>query len=228
MDLQELIDDYLEGKLSPEDRKLFENLIADNPTYQAELAQQEKGKAVLKSVEGRSRRLPTHLKSWLFSAATASVLVLSGLLLWITLGMSPGEKLYAKYYKIPPNPVAKNIPDTAEANLKTEAFQAYEAGDFEKAAALFDRMPFHPDSDYLLLYHGICQLELGRPEKAIPLLSLVKSGSGTASREEACWFAALGYFKLNMLDKGKESLRVTASSPNPYQAQAKTILESLK
>ena len=228
MDLQELINDYLEGKLSPEDRRLFESLIADNPKYKAELIQQEKGRAAVDLFEQSARRRPASLKSWLFSAAIACVLVLCGYLLWITLGMSPGEKLYAKYYQTPPNQVAKSTLGTDEINLKTEAFQAFDANDFEKAAALFERISLQGDSDYLLLYHGICQLELGRPEKAIPLLNRVGSDSDTASKEVAAWFAAMGYFKLNMLDKGKQSLQVTASNANPYQVQAKTILESLK
>ena len=228
MDLQRLIDDYLEDKMSPEDRKLFENLIKDNPRYQAELAQQEKGKAVVKLVEQRSQRIPTNFKSWPFAAAIAFVVAFSGYLFWITLGTGPGERLYAKHYQTPPNQTTEGMFGTTETNLKTEAFQAYDAKDFKKAAALFEKISFESDSDYLFLYHGICQLELGRPEKAIPLLNRVGPSSGTASKEVAAWFAAMGYFKLNMLDKGKQSLQATASSPNSYQDQAKTILESLK
>lgn len=228
MDLQTLIDDYLEGKLSPEDRKLFESLIADNPKYKAELILQEKGRAAVELFEKSVNRRPTRLKSWLFSAAIACVLVLSGYLLWTTLSMSPGEKLYAKYYELLPNQVPKTAYGEIAVDIKTEAFQAYDANDFKKAAALFQQVESQPDSDYILLYHGICQLELGRPEKAIPLLNLVNERTVIAPKEVASWYEALGYFKMNMLDKGKQPLQVTASSPNPYQAQAKAILESLK
>ena len=228
MDLQELVDNYLEGKLSPEDRKLFESLIADNPKYKAELIQLEKGRAAVELFEQSTRRRPSSLKSWLFSAAIACVLVLSGYLLWITLGMSPGEKLYAKHYEPLPNQVPKSAYGELAADIKTQAFQAYDAGDFEKAAALFQQVESQPDSEYILLYYGICQLELGRPEKAIPLLNLVNGETLIAPKEVAAWYEALGYFKMNMLDKGKEFLQVTAANPNPYQAQAKTILESLK
>lgn len=227
MDLKELVDDYLEGKLSPKDRKLFEDLIAQNPRYRTELEQQEKGKAAAMLVEKRSHRRLANLKSWLFPAAIASFIVLFGYLLWITLGMSPGEKLYAKYYQTLPNQITETMLGSTETKLKMEAFQAYEAGDFKRAATLFDKIPFESDSDYLLLYQGICQLELGRPEKAIPLFNLVRPGSSTASREVASWFAALGYFKLNMLERGEKSLRITASNANPYQEEAKIILETL-
>lgn len=224
MDLQSLIDEYLEGKLSPEDRKLFESLIADNPKYKAELIQQEKGRAAVDLFEQSARRSPSSLKSWLFSAAIACVLVLSGYLLWITLSMSPGEKLFAKYYET--YPVIENTQTNSSGDI-SQAFQAFEAKDYEKAAALFERIQTQPNSDFALLYLGICQLELGRPEKAIPVLSLIPANSATAPKEIASWFEALGYFKLNMLDKGKEVLQVTAAKANPYQDQAKTILESM-
>ncbi len=228
MDLQQLIDDYLEGRMSPEDRRLFEDLIEENPRYQAELAQQEKGKAALR-LAGQSHRGKTaNLKSWLFSIGVGAIIVLAAALLWLTLGLSPGEKIFKKHYETLPNQITASSYGQSNADLKAQAFQAYEAKDFEKAAQLFDRIPSRPDSEYVFLYHGICQLELDRPEKAIPLLNLVKSNSTTASKEVASWFAALAYFKLDMLEKGKQALQVTAAKPNPYQTQARTLLETLK
>ncbi|GAA0878807.1 hypothetical protein GCM10009119_17750 [Algoriphagus jejuensis] len=226
MDLQELIDNYLEGKMSPEDERLFEKLIAENPQHQAELEQQKKGREALNLAERHATR--SNMKSWALSTAIACFLVLSGYLLWITLGMSPGEKLYAKHYNTFPNQIASGTLETSNTKLLSEAFQAYDAKDFKKAEVLFGQIPHRADSDYLLLYQGICQLELGRPEKAIPLFNLVKSESNAASKEVACWYAALGYFKLNMLEKGKDALRVSASRPNLYQEQAKSILRQLE
>lgn len=238
MDQQELINAYLDRKLSPEDQKLFENLIEDNPEYKAELEQQKKLKAAITLSERESLRgfleevdsLPpqTSLKSWLFSGAIAFLLVLAGYFLWITLSMSPGQKLFAKYFESYPNQVPPSLLENDEFGLKSEAFQAYDQGDFQKAAALFEQVKTQPDSDFALLYLGICQLELGRPEKAIPVLSLIPVNSKTASKEVASWFEALGYFKLNMLDKGKKSLQITAANTNPFQAQARNILESLE
>ena len=228
MNLQELIDDYLEGKLSPKDQKLFEDLIADNPAYKIELERQEKGKAALELVEKRSHRLPPNLRSWLFSGIIAFFLVLAGYLLWVTLAMNPGEKLYAKYYETSPREAQTNAPNGNASGPLSEAFKAYDDRDFKKAAALFEQVESHNYSDYIRLYYGICQLELGRPEKAIPLFSRIAVGSNTASKEVASWYEALGYFKLNMLEQGKKPLKITAEKPNPFQDEAKKILETLK
>lgn len=237
MDQEELINAYLEGTLSPEDQEIFENLIAQNPEYKAELEAQRKIKAAITLSERESLRNfiseldevqvkpKTSFKSWLFSAAAACLVVLVGYFLWTTLSMSPGEKLYARHYETYPNLVAPSTRGESSADLKADAFLAYDNGDFEQAAALFERLQAQADSDYALLYLGICQLELGRPEKAIPVLNLVSSTS--ESKEIASWYEALGYFKLNMLDKGKAALKITADSANPFQTQAQEILKTL-
>jgi len=226
MDLQELIDDYLDGKLNPKDRKLFEDLIAENPQYKAELMAQTHGRAAVESVEKRSTQ--SGLISWSISAAIAVLLVAVGYFLWTTLGMSPGEKLYAKHYETPSRQDLGSAPSREEPKLTSEAFLAYDQGNFKKAAALFEQVEAGPDLDYILFYSGICQLELGRPEKAIPLFDRIHSDSKSVSKEIASWYEALGYFKLDMIDKGKAALQLTASNPNPFTDAAKDILETLK
>jgi len=229
MKLEELFESYLGGKMSESDKGIFEKLLKENPEYQSQLNTfKRKHNTGTETAPPDLATKKTILKTWIIPAAIACVLVLSGYLLWITLGMSPGEKLYAKHYEPLPNQVPKSAYGELAADIKTQAFQAYDAGDFEKAATLFQQVESQPDSEYILLYHGICQLELGRPEKAIPLLNLVNGETAIAPKEVASWYEALGYFKMNMLDKGTQSLKVTAAKPNPYQAQAKTILESLK
>ncbi|MFN3997947.1 tetratricopeptide repeat protein [Algoriphagus sp.] len=239
MDQEELINAYLEGTLSPEDQKLFENLVEQNPEYRAELEVQRKLKAVislsereslrgfLENIESSTKpRATTSLKSWLYSASAACLVVMAGYFLWTTLSMSPGEKLYARHYETYPNLVAPSSRGESSSGMKAEAFLAYDNGDFAKAAGFFEQLQAQPNSDFALLYLGICQLELGRPEKAIPILNRISSKS--ESKEIASWYEALGYFKLNMLDKGKAALQVTAAKPNPFQNESQEILKTLK
>jgi len=238
MDQEELINAYLEGMLSPEDQEIFENLIAQNPDYKAELEAQRKIKAAITlSERGNLRdflskldavhvKPKTKVKSWFFSAVAACMVVLAGYFLWTALSLSAGEKLYARHYETYPNLVAPSTRGESSADLKTDAFLAYDNGDFEQAAALFEQLKNEPNSDYASLYLGICQLELGRPDKAIPVLNLVSPTSEL--KEIASWYEALGYFKLNMLDKGKSAIKVTAASANPFQTQAQEILKTLK
>ncbi len=237
MDQEELINAYLEGTLSPEDQQIFENLIAQNPEYKVELEVQRKIKAAITLSERESLRdfiseldttyvkPKTSLKSWLFSATAACVIFIVGYFLWTTFAMSVGEKLYVSHYETYPNFIAPSTRGENPKDLKAEAFLAYDNGNFEQAAAMFERLVTQADGDYALLYLGICQLELGRPEKAIPVLNLVSSTS--ESKEIASWYEALGYFKLNMLEKGKIPLEVTAARANPFQMEAQEILKTL-
>lgn len=238
MDQEELINTYLEGRLSPKDQEIFENLIAQNPRYKAEfeaqrkiktaitLAERENLRGFLDEIDRTKVKPKSNFKSWLFSATAACVILIVGYFLWTTFAMSVGEKLYVSHYETYPNFIAPSTRGENPKDLKAEAFLAYDNGDFEQAAAMFERLVTQADGDYALLYLGICQLELGRPEKAIPVLSLVSSNS--ESKPIATWYEALGYFKLNMLDKGKAALQVTAGSANPFQTQAEEILKSLK
>lgn len=238
MDQEELINAYLEGTLSPEDKELFENLIAQNPEYMAELeahrklkaaitlSERENLKGFLASIEPKETKVKTNTKSWLFSAAAACIVVIVGYFLWTTLSMSPGEKLYARHYETYPNLIAPSTRGEAGADLKAEAFLAYDNGNFEQAAALFEKLQAQSNSEYALLYLGICQLELGRPEKAVPVLNLIPSSSD--SKGITSWYEALGYFKLNMMDKGKAALQVTAAKANSFQTEAQAILKELE
>lgn len=225
MKLEELFESYLGGKMSESDRVLFEKLLVENPEYQSQFDTFRK--STFQPESDLSSKAKS-IKNWIVSILISVVIVFAGYFLFSKLSMSPGQKLYTKYYETYPNQAISGSTEGNGSGLKAEAFQAYEKGDFQKAAALFEQVQTQADSDYALLYLGICQLELGRPEKAIPVLSLIPANSKTASKEVASWYEGLGYFKLNMLDKGKKSLQITAAKPNPYQAQAQAILESLK
>lgn len=230
MELGELFESYLCGKMSESDKVLFEKLLNENPEYQSQLTayQQQKARSVPQKTAEELPSKAKNIKNWIISIAIAVGIVLAGYFLFNMLSISTGEKLYKKHYETYPNQVPSSVFREDEFGLKSDAFQAYNEGNYKRAAELLEQVQTQPDSDFALLYLGICQLELGRPEKAIPVLGLIPANSKTASKEVASWFEAMGYFKLNMLEKGKKSLQITAAKPNPFQTQAKTILESLE
>jgi tetratricopeptide (TPR) repeat protein len=239
MDQEELINAYLDGRLDPKDQKLLEDMIAQNPEYRSEveahrkvkaaitLAERENLKSFLDTLQPAESTNKSAWKSWTLSGVAASTLVLVGYFLWTTLSMSPGEKLYTRHFELYPNLVAPTTRGVQTEDLKAKAFLAYDNGEFELAAARFEELKSQPNSEYALLYLGICHLELGRPEKAIPNLLLISANPNSPSQEVAAWYAALGYFKLNMLDKGKAQLEVTAATANAFQKEAQEILKML-
>jgi tetratricopeptide (TPR) repeat protein len=223
MELRSLFDSYLERKMSDADRVLFEKLLSENADYNAQLHayQQERSGLVKKASSNKV------VQEWVIPSAIAIVIVAAGYFLISLAIMSPGEKIFAKFYKPYPNQVPPSAYPEKLNELADQAFRAYDKGDFQKAAELLDKIQTSSHRDFILLYLGICQLELNRPEKAIPYLNRIKAGSALAPKEVASWFEALSYFKLSMEEKGKELLQVTASRPNPFQEDAMRILESV-
>lgn len=218
MEIDELFDSYLGGKMSESDKVLFEKLLEENPDYQSQLKafQQQKDQSVPQDSSESFPSKAKNIKNWSISIAIALGIVLAGYFLFATLSMSPGQKLYKKHYETYPSQVPPSGFANDEYGLKSEAFQAYDKGDYQRAAELLEQVQTQPDSDFALLYLGICQLEVGRPEKAIPVLGLISANSQSASKEVASWFEALGYFKLNMLDKEKNAWKSQLPRPIPF------------
>ncbi len=244
MDQEELINAYLDGKLSPEDKRLFEQLLDEQPEYKklleehrqfkiaVTLEERSKIKDFLLEVDQdqKSKTQPgTGWKSWLFSGVAACVIVLGGLFLWTNLSMTPGQKIYKSYYEAYPNLIAPTVRGESQANLKSDAFLAFDNQEYEKAAVLFENLRQEPNSEYAVFYLGICQLELGRPEKAIPLFQQVQEDAANPDKITANWYEALGYFQLNKLEEGKALVRQVATAEgHALQAKAKELAEILK
>ncbi|GAB2486278.1 CDC27 family protein [Algoriphagus taiwanensis] len=244
MDQEELINAYLEGKLSPEDQRLFEQLLENQPEYKTileehrqlkiavTLEERSKIKDFLEELDQKEKGIPKSkggLRSWIYSGIAACAIVLAGLFLWTSLSMTPGEKIYKSYYETYPNLIAPTVRGESQANLESDAFLAFDNKDYEKAAVLFENLQHEPDSDYAVFYLGICQLELGRPEKAIPLFLKVREDASNPDQITATWYAALGYFQLNKLEEGTQAVnKVARTEGHPLQAKAQELAEILK
>lgn len=241
MDQEELFNSYLDGKLSPDDRQLFEQLLEEKPEYKilleehrrlkiaVTLEERSKIKEFLLEVDQNQKPSPnTSWKSWVFSGAAACVIVLAGLFLWTNLSMTPGEKIYKSYYETYPNLIAPTVRGESQTSLMTDAFLAFDNQDFEKASVLFENLQQEPNSEFAIFYQGICQLELGRPEKAIPLLLKVKEDAVNPDKITATWYAALGYFQLNKLEEGTKAVKQVAEAEgHPFQSKAQELAQML-
>lgn len=246
MDQEDLINAYLDGKLPPEDKLIFEKLLQEQPEYQLLVEEQRRIKIAVTLQERKDLRdflqqlnetekavpkttATTTFKSWLYSGVAACLIVLAGLFLWTNLSMDPGQKLYKTYYETYPNLIAPTVRGESASNLKADAFLAYDNGDYQRAAILFENLQQEPDSDYALFYQGICQLELSRPEKAIPLFERMNENSQNPDKITANWYAALGYFQLLKLEEGKSLMaKVAAKTGHPFQPKAQEIMSKLK
>ncbi len=218
MELEELFESYLSKKMGETDRMLFEKLLKDNPEYQVQFhAFQQKSKGISKAKSRRST-----FKTWSISVAIAVLIVLVGYFLLRTLSVLPGEKLYFAYYE------PKQVPDSlinSENPIISEAISNFRNKEYEQAETLFEKLKVEDESDFAQFYLGLCQLELDRPEKAIPTLSLVSQKSDYFF--EATWYGAMSFLKLNKLEEAKRLLLINDANPNFYSEKAEEILQKI-
>lgn len=225
MELEELFESYLNGKMSEEDASLFEKLLKENLEYQIQFDQfREKftGNSVSEAQPIQPSSKISTIKTWSITAGIAVAIVVVGFFLIRSLSMPPGEKLFLSYYE------PKQVPDSVtnlDNQLIVEAISTYQSKDYAKAESLFENLKNEDESDLSLFYVGLCQLELDRPEKAIPTLSLVSQKSDYFF--EATWYGAMSFLKLNKLEEAKRLLLISDANPNFYSEKAEEILEKM-
>ncbi|TDQ16389.1 anaphase-promoting complex subunit 3 [Algoriphagus boseongensis] len=218
LDQNVLFKSYLEGKLDPKDRELLESLLRENPSYQAEL------EAFKASLEPKTTlKEPFSPKSWIISIVIATAIVASGIFLFLSLSAPPGEKLYSKYYQ--PIPVDSFLSKTGNSKLK-EGLEAYQAKNYPKAIEIFELVLTQGESDQAELFLGLSQLANGRPEKAIPIMSMISPDSESA--QFVPWYTALSYLKMNKLEEAKTHLLKASNIYDLNQQNAQVILEKMK
>lgn len=228
METKELFDSYLKEEMSESDKALFEKLLNENPLYKAQLESYQieiKKKQKIKPNPGASTsdsKIKT-LKTWSFSIGIAVLIVLSGYILFRTLGMPTGEKLYFNYYE--PYQASTQIRQSGSPVI-SEGISAYEKRNYKLALAIFEQP--NPEVDFNLkrFYVGLSQLGDNRPEKAIPVLKLVSPEA--IFYPETNWYTAMAYLKLNKLESAKNHLEISAANPNPYTDKASELLLKMR
>ncbi|GAB2483542.1 tetratricopeptide repeat protein [Algoriphagus taiwanensis] len=214
MDQNELFKNYLEGKLSSEDRLLFEKLLKENQAYQAELNQYKKQVSPAKK---------TRFRSWAVSFLIALGIVALGIFLVYSLASPPGTKLFSTYYQ----PLDVETWESLSIDPSIEkGVTAYKNGKYEEAKTLFEQMLASNSSPDVLFFLGLCHLALDRPEKAVPILSRIPKDSPLAG--DAAWYEGLGYLKLNKLEKAKPLLLTASQNSTQFSPSAQEILGKLK
>ncbi len=175
--------------------------------------------------------------------AAASVAVLGVAVYWIAFRENnTPEKLLAVYYKEPKiNTLTKTTRDLAEIKKQRQlaidkygevegmqlfnAMTLYDNSAFEQATKAFNAL--HLQNDTLYLYQANALLESNKPNEAIAVLERIPPTS--PSYREAQWYTAMGYLKIENIEKTKQILRGLSTEGNKgYQSKSKHLLEKLE
>lgn len=225
--------DQLKSRLSiePDLKKLFdqENLLVNTIRYQAA----SNNLAYLKQLEqslGNSSK--SHFRSYWFYYAAASIIlfIMAGMFIF-KMEQEPAD-LYAAYFEPYPNifePTLRGsgslVPRHA-ANPRAEAFQAYEAGDYEKAIELFSTLLQQKEEPELLLLCGNANLALNRTAAATQNFNNLIARYDHLDMQGK-WFLSLCYLKEGKTDEARQLLEQLGNTEISYAIKAKELLKKV-
>lgn len=242
----ELIDQYLDGRMNQKERRRFEEQMAQQPDLAEEVAlhrdiregiamfEYHNLKEKLKQLDqhiisppenhksGNSRRLFT----WIVVAASFATLMLLGYLL-LEQSESP-QMLVSAYYQAYPN--VMNPVDRSSAiadNTLTEALHAYEVGEYQQAITLFEQNKEQMSEGHYF-YLAMSYFEMDQTAQSIALLEQVIQKNDSLFYFPALWYQALAYLKTDQIPSAKDNLKTLAEEENSYQKEAVELLEKLE
>ena len=235
MEKEELISLYFEGKLSEAQEITFQQLMETDADFAEEVRYQENVKkaitlnerkqlkATLQSFETEKKTTGSFTK-WLAAASIALVMIST---YWYFNQTPDHNSLYAAYYQAYPNVIAPTVRSETKNDLQSQAFYAYDNGDYKKSAALFSEIHASQKEEYAVFYAALSLMEDNKHEEAIKLFDSFKSNKESRFSIYAEWYEALCYLKLNNKPAAIKLLKQIANEKNPQQETAQRLLKEL-
>jgi len=234
MKRQELIEKYVHGTLTEEERLTFNELISTDAEFAEEVRFQEDVKVVarhedsdqfkqqLRSYENQ-RPSSSKRRRWVAAAILVALLATA----YFTVFQNTNSKLFAEYFEPYRNVVAPVVRGDQSEALSSKAFLAYENKAYKEAASYFSQLIDTENESYYTFYLANCELALGQGTEAIVLLENYIATSGEFT-DRAQWYLALAYVTTNENTKAKSHLeRIVATNSYNHQ-EALQLLNHLK
>jgi hypothetical protein len=234
--MEDLINKYFEKTLTERELVEFNQRLETEVEFKAEFEFQKSVQSAIRSKERAeiknlvaSFEKPKQQNGWWKYAAAAVVVIIGGWVIFQQFLSKPNpSELYLSYYQTYPNVIAPNVRGESEETLKTKAFAAYDAGDFQTSAQLFGKLKEQVNEDYATFYAGISYLEINKPEKTIALFENKKFNGANAQLENyRQWYLALAYLKTNQKEKAIGLFSKICNSANPQKEKAQEILDKI-
>lgn len=235
MSKEELIANYFLNTLSGDDRRIFDDLLKNDPDFASEIEFQKQVKHAvaarehdvlkqkLQYFESQMRTTASRIKWWL---AAASIVFFVSIGYYIFNNNVSNIELFNDYYQ-PAQNIVQPIVRSAIADEKTAAFIAYQKGDYKMAQQLFNTLYQKTQDSELLFYEGISLIETNDLESAINKLELHSHYSDAVSNKTN-WYLALAYIKQNNLEKAKTILMEITTKKESYKyREAKMLIKKL-
>lgn len=241
MDKMEMLDSYLDGKLTAEEMKTFEAVMArDEVLYREFKLHQDMSRALLNDKADDFRKLldKAHLRYekrdrrplfYKMAAAFIVFLAVGGIVMLLSHRSSPTKDLADKYYQTyqPLNGVRSE--DPKQDKILSTAFQAYDKGDYFTSARNFETLlKLNPNNNQVRFYLAVSYMENKSETNAIRLLQEIIDSRDVYYLSQSEWYLGICYLWLGRKDEAILPFERLAKKKGFYQQQAQKMLDELK
>lgn len=237
------IEDYLQNRMTSEQRLAFEKQMKNDPQLQKEVNKQLE---LINAIETEAmkerldqlhevhfgdkratvrRPLLRRLRPLAVAASIALLLLASWWALRTT--STQEDQLFTQYYETPQGlPTLLGI---GSNQLFNEGMTDYKLGDFSTAQRQWlPLLQQNPSNDTLLFYLGISYLETDQTDSAVALFEEIIEQNDPQFRQQALWYLALGLIKNGRADEANVHLKALLQSDSSFKERAQYILDRLE
>lgn len=238
-----LVEKYFDAELSDSEMNHFTMRIESDENFKS-LFEQEKALVgairhqglrenlqFLKTVEAslqdsRHLKLNSPIKKWHYYAAAATIgIVILGKVLFSSFNETP-DQLFEAYFVPYPNVFEPTVRGNSTLTIRTEAFQAYEQGDYQKAAVHFRDIIKTNKEPGILLLLGNANLILGNLDEAKENFTTLNTDFDELDIQSK-WFLSLCYLKSGDVVRARIMLKELGETEISYATKAKELLEKV-
>ena len=246
----DLIEKYLEQKMSADERQQFEKLLKNDPALKEELQLHRQAAAVLKGEKVHELRsvLKDVDKNWgakkdekkgvartinfrrvIAIAATVLLLVMAYQMFFTGGGTISNEQLFADNFQPYQMLLSQRGISEEEKNVLLEnAITAYSKNDFQGASEAFQQLSkSEPDDITYQFYLAVAQLGAKNNDAAINVFSQISSTENNPFKEQSQWYLGLAYLQKGDVENAKKSFTEIQSGQFKYN-EAQQVLQEFE
>lgn len=235
----DLVERYFDDELSADEKAMVEARVHHDAIFR-KIFEDEKMligairfegiRKNLEFLEEKERALSSQRRffipgRWLYLSAAACVGAIALFLAkpWV----NKSDRLFEAYFTPYPNLFETTMRGSGQSTEATEAYQAYEQEDFEKASTLFEKLSGENPSAGMLLLLGNAQLTLGKTQRAKATLTDLINNYNTLD-VEAKWYLGLASLREGDEAEAIAYFREVAGTDNVFSHNARDVLNELQ
>ena len=228
IDIQDEIDQYVNGLMSGERLEAFEQKLANDPVLGERVERFQRIVFGLEGVNIKDQLREIHIERsglhqrrslrWILPIAASILLLLT---FWIVDPFEEDNKaVFNEYFK--PFPDLISVRNTND-NLLDQGMKLYVAGKYEQAIGFLGQKADSGDNEvHRRFYLGICYLATDRSKEAIQVFSELQ-GVDHVYTQQVRWYLGLSHWQSGNIDEAKRVLQQIQAGEYEYQ-NAREIL----